>query len=73
MEDETSMRPAWEVDVHVGGWRALGHQSNHGGSHRGEPERRLAYKKSLEEGIEGTIVTKESGRDRGGSVSKEKS
>ena len=27
---------AWEVDVHLGGWRVLGHQRHHGRSHRGD-------------------------------------
>ena len=37
-EEETSRRSAWEGDVHVGGWRVVGHQSNHRRSHHVEPE-----------------------------------
>ena len=29
MDEETSRRSAWKVDVHVGGWRVFGHQGNH--------------------------------------------
>ena len=45
MEEETSRRCAWEVDV--GGWRVVGHESNHERSHREELERRMADKRMV--------------------------
>ena len=54
-DEETNRRSAWKVDVHVGGWRVLGHQGNHGRSHRREPKWRLARKNGPEEDSEGKM------------------
>ena len=41
MEKKASRRTAREIDVHVGGWRLLGCQSDNGGGHRGKSKRRM--------------------------------
>ena len=66
MEKETGRRPAWKVDMHVGRWRVFGHQSNHGRSHRGEPERRVVHKNGPAEESKRKMGTKQLGDGRGG-------
>ena len=68
MEEETRRRPAWKVDVHVGGWHVFGRQGSLGGGRSGEPECRVAHKKGPEEDSERNMGTKQLGDDRGGSV-----
>ena len=60
VEEETSRRSAWKVDVHVEGWRVLRHQGNFGRSHRGETKRRSAHMNGPEEDSEGWMGPKQS-------------
>ena len=41
MEKKASRRTAREIDLHVGGWRFLGCQSDDGGGHRRKSKRRV--------------------------------
>ena len=67
-----SRRTAWTIDVHVGGWRLSGCQSDDSGGHRGKSKRRVVDENCSEETRQRKMGSKQFGNGCGGPMAQKR-